>query len=169
MKRKNTSKSIRTKLTIVPLILIFIGVLAIGVASSYFSKANIISEMERNGYYIAGQFIERIQENKNSFEIVIEQAEDKVKSTNRVVASNEESVTNQYLFRLAQQLDVFEISITDAKGQIILSNLSNRIGILVEPDAASQAVLKGETNSYFDEIEYAVYMDASGNILAHND
>lgn len=151
IKRKKRN-SLRTKLSIVPLVLIFFGVVAIGGVSSYFSRDNILNEMERNGYYIANQFIERIQENKSSFEIVREQAEEQVKSSNRVVASNEDVVSNQYLTRLAQQLDVFEISITDSSGKIVMSNVSNRIGTEVPKDAPSQAVLNGQVNSYFDEI-----------------
>ncbi|MCD4714904.1 MAG: hypothetical protein K8R73_16630 [Clostridiales bacterium] len=151
-KKSEKSKSIRSKLTIVPLALIFLGVAAIGIVSSHFSKQNIMSEMERNGYTISEGFIDRLIDNEKTLEIVYEQIEDKIKSTNRVVASNEEIMSNQYLSRLAQQLDVFEISIVNVRGKVEYSNISSRIGAQIPEDATSRAVLSGKVSTSYDPI-----------------
>jgi methyl-accepting chemotaxis protein len=149
---KKKSKSIRTKLTIVPLALIFLGVAAIGIVSSHFSKQNIMSEMERNGYTISEGFIDRLIDNEKTLEIVYEQIAEKIRSTNRVVASNEDIMSNQYLIRLAQQLDVFEISVVNPRGQVAYSNISTRIGASIPDDAPSRAVLSGKSNTSYDPI-----------------
>jgi len=152
IKMKKKSKSIRTKLTIVPLALIFLGVAAIGIVSSHFSKQNIMSEMERNGYTISEGFIDRLIDNEKTLEIVYEQIAEKIRSTNRVVASNEDIMSNQYLIRLAQQLDVFEISVVNPRGQVEYSNISTRIGASIPDDAPSRAVLSGKSNTSYDPI-----------------
>lgn len=152
IKMKKKSKSIRTKLTIVPLALIFLGVAAIGIVSSHFSKQNIMSEMERNGYTISEGFIDRLIDNEKTLEIVYEQIAEKIRSTNRVVASNEDIMSNQYLIRLAQQLDVFEISVVNPRGQVEYSNISTRIGASIPDDAPSRVVLSGKSNTSYDPI-----------------
>lgn len=149
---KRGKNALGKKLIILPLTLIFIGVAAIGLVSSFYAKNNLINEMERNGYYIAARFIDRIEDNESTLKIVNEQIEDRIRSSNRVVASNHEALDNRYLNRLVQQLDVHEIKVYDTRGVVIYSNISSSIGTKLPDDAGARAVLAGTTNAFFEPI-----------------
>lgn len=147
-------RSLRGKLVLVPLVLIFFGVVGIGLISSLILKTSLINEIKSSGLYNAMRFIERITDNHETLNIVATEVEGKIHSANRVVASNEETMSNQFLSRLAQQLDLLEINIYDASGIITFSNVNANIGRAFSTDAPAQAVLSGKSNSVFDEIIY---------------
>lgn len=151
MKKK---RSIKRVLIIVPLLVIFIGVTAIGIVSSIISKKSVLNEMQNSGINSSLRFIERITDNYDTLDIVNAEIEGKIHSANRVVASNEDTMSNQFITRLAQQLDLYEINVYDAQGRIVFSNLNANIGETLSVEAPSQVVLKGEQNSFFDEIIY---------------
>lgn len=135
--------SLQFKLVIIPLVLIFIGVAAIGAVSSYFSKANLQQEMSRNGLYVANRFIERLSDNQKTIQIVNEQMQERIKTANRLVLINEGSLDNQYITRLAQNLDVLEISVYDGQGVVLFSSK----GQLQGSQAASESELMTFINS----------------------
>jgi len=134
------------------LLLIFLGVTGISIISSIISRSSLLGEMENSGIYSSMRFIERITDNNETLKIVNTEIEGKLHSANRVVASNEATMSNQFLTRLAQQLDLYEINIYDVNGVIQYSNLNGNIGLKLEADAPAQVVLSGKENSFFDEI-----------------
>lgn len=144
--------SLRGKLIFIPLILIFLGVIGIGLMSSLISKKSMIKEMENSGIYSSKRFIERITDNTETLKIVNTEMEGKIHAANRVVASNEDVMSNQFISRLAQQLEVYEINLIDANGTIQFSNLSANVGKKIDPNAPSQDVLKGKVSTWFDDI-----------------
>lgn len=144
--------SLRGKLIFIPLILIFLGVIGIGLMSSLISKKSMVEEMENSGIYSSKRFIERITDNNETLKIVNTEMEGKIHAANRVVASNEDVMSNQFISRLAQQLEVYEINLIDANGVIQFSNLSANVGKKIDANAASQDVLKGKASTWFDDI-----------------
>lgn len=151
MKKK---RSIKRVLIIVPLLVIFIGVTGISMVSSIISRKSVLSEMQGSGINSSLRFIERITDNNDTLEIVNTEIEGKIHSANRVVASNEDAMSNQFITRLAQQLDLYEINVYDGRGTIVFSNINGNVGKVLPIDAPSQVVLKGEKSSFFDEIIY---------------
>lgn len=147
-------RSLRGKLVLVPLVLIFLGVVGIGLTSSMILKSSLVDEIKSSGLYNAMRFIERITDNHETLNIVVTEVEGKIHAANRVVASNEDTMSNQFLSRLVQQLDLVEINIYDASGTITLSNVNANIGKPLGKDAPAQVVLSGKSNSLFDEISY---------------
>lgn len=144
--------SLRGKLIFVPLVLIFLGVIGISLISSMILRTNLISEMQSSGLYNSMRFIERITDNNETLNIVNTEVEGKIHSANRVVASNEENMSNQFISRLAQQLDLIEINVYDKFGVIQYSNINVNVGKKLDENAAAQVVLSGKANSFFDEI-----------------
>ena len=147
-------RSIKRVLIIVPLLVIFIGVTGISMVSSIISRKSVLSEMQGSGISSSLRFIERITDNNDTLEIVNTEIEGKIHSANRVVASNEDAMSNQFITRLAQQLDLYEINVYDGRGTIVFSNINGNVGKVLPIDAPSQVVLKGEKSSFFDEIIY---------------
>ncbi|MDH8676743.1 methyl-accepting chemotaxis protein [Fusibacter bizertensis] len=146
--------SLRRKLIVIPLLLIFLGASGIGVFSSIILKNSLVDELENSGLYSSKRFIERISDNSETLKIVNNEMEEKIHASNRVVASNEELISNQYVSRLAQQLGIYEINVYDENGKIEFSNISTNIGKKLDKDAKAQTVLTGKSNSLFDEILY---------------
>lgn len=146
--------SLRRKLIVIPLLLIFLGASGIGVFSSVILKNSLVDELENSGLYSSKRFIERISDNSETLKIVNNEMEEKIHASNRVVASNEELISNQYVSRLAQQLGIYEINVYDENGKIEFSNISTNIGKKLDKDAKAQTVLTGKSNSLFDEILY---------------
>ncbi len=144
--------SLRGKLILIPLVLIFLGVTGISIISSVISRSSLINEMENSGLYSSKRFIERITDNHETLKIVNTEIESKIHSANRVVASNADVMSNQFLSRLAQQLDIYELNVYDAKGTIQFSNISANVGKKLEADAPAQIVLTGKESAFFDEI-----------------
>lgn len=117
-------------------------------------KNSLVDELENSGLYSSKRFIERLTDNSETLNIVNNEMEEKIHSSNRVVASNEELISNQYVSRLAQQLGIYEINVYNKIGKIEFSNISTNIGKSLDKEAAAQAVLNGKSNSMFDEICY---------------
>lgn len=139
--------SLRFKLVIVPLLLIFLGVAAIGLVSSYYAKANLLQEMSRNGRYVAERFIERISDNQKTIEIVNEQMAERIKTANRLVLVNEASLNNQMITRLAQNLDVEEISVYDGQGLVRFSSKGQLQGTQVDSATEAYEFIQSNENS----------------------
>ena len=157
-------RSLRGKLVVVPLMLIFVGVLGIGLISSMILRSSLIDEIKSSGLYNAMRFIERITDNHETLNIVVTEVEGKIHSANRVVASNEDAMSNQFLSRLAQQLDLIEINIYDKSGKVTFSNVNANIGNMLDAEAPSQSVLSGKSNQFFDEI---IYNEASKKTIKY--
>lgn len=134
--------------------LIFLGVIGISLVSSMILRTSLISEMQSSGRYNSMRFIERITDNNETLNIVNTEVEGKIHSANRVVASNEENMSNQFISRLAQQLDLIEINIYDKFGVIQYSNINVNVGKKLDENVPAQVVLSGKSNSFFDEIIY---------------
>ncbi len=116
------AQSLNFKLVLVPLLLIFIGIAAIGSVSSSTAETNLRKEMTRSGLYLAQRLIERLSDNQKTLEVVNEQMQGRIATANRLVLINENSLENQYITRLAQNLDVEEISVYDGEGMVVFSN-----------------------------------------------
>ena len=153
MKNKRLSKnSIRVKLVIIPLILMFIAISLLGSISAYFTRASLLTQMKNNGFYVSERFIERLQDNDSSLVTVNGMIDDKIKMVGNLVISNSSIVNNNYLKKLADDLEVDEINYTDANGLITASNLDTSIGAAFDNTHISYPVLSGQKNSFVENI-----------------
>ena len=64
------TKSIKTRLIIVPLIVVLIGVSSIAAVSAYFTRAGLLEEMQAMGFSASEQFIEMVEYNTQSLNII---------------------------------------------------------------------------------------------------
>ncbi len=117
-KKSKKKGTIRTKLLITPLILILVGVMAIGLLSSYNTKESLFNQMKSDGLFISEQFIMRLGDNQQSLNNLNLMLESKIRGVGKTVVSNQAQISNAYLVKLAEDMDVDEINYTDSSGNI---------------------------------------------------
>ncbi len=149
---KNKRGSIRSKLLIMPIALIIVGVIIIGLLSSYYTKESLFDQMRKNGIFISEQFVKRVSDNQQSLNNANGILEDIIRGVGNSVISNQGQISNDYLARLANDMGVDEINYTDANGNITFSNLESSLGSSFGADHISYPVLSGKQNELMENI-----------------
>ncbi|AOY77955.1 methyl-accepting chemotaxis protein [Clostridium formicaceticum] len=130
MEHKKTIKrgSIKSKLIVMPLIVVFITLTAIGIVSSHLMRESLLNQMREDGFYIAEGFIGRLEDNARALETIHTMLEDKIRITGRTIARNHSSLNNELLKKLAEESDVEQINWYNSNGVIIYSTIEDYIG-----------------------------------------
>ncbi|MGB9813931.1 MAG: methyl-accepting chemotaxis protein [Thermovenabulum sp.] len=144
--------SVRFKINILPLIVIFVLILAISISAGQIVKIRMIDQMEKDGFNLASQIAEQIQSNAKSMEIINGSIENKIREAANLVIQNRDEVNDDYLTKIAKSLNVDEINVADKTGKIIFSNLKENIGYVYDENHVAQKLLKGEANELMEEI-----------------
>ncbi len=153
------SKSIKTKLILIPLALLLMAITIIGVSSSYLMRENLLNQMRGSGFELAEQSIAKIQDNARALNTVNEMLEDKLRSAGRTVLANEDQLSNEYLFELTQQLDIENIYWYNSDGEILYSALGNFIGWKAsEGDPIHDFMISGK-DEFMEEIRQSTETD----------
>lgn len=80
-KTSNKQGSIKVKLIIIPLIVVLLGISAIGIVSYNTTKQSLLNEMKENGLSTSSDFISRLEDNARSIELINSMIEDKYKNS----------------------------------------------------------------------------------------
>ena len=127
-KVKTKSGTIRTKLIVIPLIVVFAVMAVVAVFSSNNIKRSMFSEIENSGMLLAESLLENIEDNLGALEVINQSLEDRAAAAARVIISSEEDLDNNYLSEMAKNFDVDEICFYNSQGEITHSNLADTIG-----------------------------------------
>ncbi|KYO69176.1 methyl-accepting chemotaxis protein [Thermovenabulum gondwanense] len=152
-------KSVKFKINILPLFVIFLLILSISLTSGQIVRSRMIAQMENDGYNLANQIAEQIQSNARSMEIINGNVEGKIKEVAGLIINNKKLINNQYLENIARSLNVDEINVVDNTGKIVYSNLKENIGYVYDEKHAAQKLLKGEVNELMEEIRKSTVND----------
>jgi methyl-accepting chemotaxis protein len=98
LSRLNT---IRTKIILLPLVLLAVAITALAGATVYFIRMNMLREMEQANFQLAEQVVERVADNNQALAVIHEALEDKILTVGRMVITNKWSITSAYLTQLA--------------------------------------------------------------------
>lgn len=145
-------KSIRSKMMWFPLIIIFIGILFLGVFSSFFMQKSLLKEKKENGFFIANRMIERLKDNKESIKSIDDMINKKIDTTCNLIIANQNQISNDYLKNLSKQLEVDEINFVDKNGIVRYSNLNSSIDAFFGKDHISYDVYNQNRKVLFEEI-----------------
>ncbi|SEG15287.1 methyl-accepting chemotaxis protein [Caloramator fervidus] len=148
---KKGFKSIRFKLIVLPLLILFLSYVLFTIFAVYFTKQLALKTMKEDGLELTRQMAKRIEQRAVAFNTINEQIEDKIRMAAKVVLS-QDSINNDVLKRIANTLGVDEINYTDAKGVIIYSNLDSSIGAVFDSKHISYPVLSGKQNELMENI-----------------
>lgn len=93
--------AIRVKLVVIPLVLLFFAIAALGVATFSLIRMGILWEMEQAAFELAEQVLGRVADNTQALAVVNQALEDKIMSVGSMVITNKWSITSAYLTQLA--------------------------------------------------------------------
>lgn len=151
-KIKTSKGSIRFKLIVIPLILVLIGISAIGGISAYLTRSSLLNQMREDGLEIVDQVASQIEANSISIQAIEEMIGDRIREAGRLVISNQDNLSNEMLKQLAKDLEIDELNLFDSKGEIIYSNLDENIGWVAPDDHSAHSFAVGTKNELIEEI-----------------
>jgi len=146
------TNSIKTKLLVIPLLVVFIGVLIMGGVSSYITRENLLDEMEVNGYARLQEVIDRIENNKEALDTINDQIEEKIQVAATIVVNNQDQLDNAYLKKLAKDLGVLEINWYDSKGVTLYSTVDAYVGWQPDEGHPVDVFMKGSDTFKVEDI-----------------
>ncbi|SNT07172.1 methyl-accepting chemotaxis protein [Anaerovirgula multivorans] len=121
-------KSIKFKLLILPLILVFIAIAGIGSISSNFMKNSLYNQMREDGFMLGDQIAKQMELASISLETINEMLGDKISAAGRSIITNQANVNNQVLKQTAVDLGVDEIHWYNNQGEILYSTIEEYVG-----------------------------------------
>lgn len=150
--KRDKRGTIKIKLIVIPLVVVLIVVASIGIFSSYFLRQSLLNEMERNGFYTSERIIANMEGNNGALGIINTLLEDKIKSAGKMVINNEEILNNEFIKKLAKDLDVEQISWYNSDGVIVYSNIDEYIGWTAEEGHPIYKFMIGKDNELVEDI-----------------
>ena len=128
------SKSIKTRLLIVPLICVLVGVLMIGAISSYLTRDSLLAEMRENGFSSSQRFVNRIEDNTEAVKTMNEMLETQIRSVGNIIFANRDRVNDEYLTQLSEQTGINPIYLYNPAGTIFTAAYGEYKGWTVPED-----------------------------------
>lgn len=147
LSRLNT---IRFKLIVVPLLLLSLAIVALGLITFGFTRTNMIQGMQNFGLGLANQVVSRIQDNYAALQVIDLSLETVLLGAGRTVITNRESISDEYLTRLAVDMGVDSIYWYDRDLTVTASAFGKFLGWTAPADhPVAQFAASGE--SFFVE------------------
>ncbi|MCT4618083.1 MAG: methyl-accepting chemotaxis protein [Marinisporobacter sp.] len=131
MKKKENKKrntSIKRKLVVFPLIMIFFSITAIGFMSSWFVRGSLLNQMKQDGLALAKNVLVQVEDNTLSLETVNKMLEDKIRVAGNIVIKNRDQLSSDYLKNMLKTLGVSELYWFTPEGEIVYSTIDGYLG-----------------------------------------
>jgi len=149
--KKRTIKSIKIKLTLIPIILIIFSIAVMGVFSSLTIKNSLLKEMKTNGMFILEQFAQRLNDNSKSLETVNVMIEDKIRSAAKTIMIMD-NINNESITKMADELEVDEINYINSEGVVIYSNQSKNLGWKIDKTHPLYSLINSDKTEIMEDI-----------------
>ncbi|WP_373482440.1 methyl-accepting chemotaxis protein [Acetobacterium sp.] len=156
--RKRTD-SIQFKLLIIPLFCVFLGIVAIGLVSSYLIQESLFNEMKNNGFETSQRYVEQLEEYANTLTIIKD-------SQTALPPDQMKSITDKFdtqvlIQNLADQDDIIYVTLIDNNAVAIADGVLKDIGIDYSDDpdmlAAAQDGTALASQYYYEDMDVTVY------------
>lgn len=167
--------TIKTRLIVFPIIILFIVIAGIGVFSASSLKSNLIHQMKDSGTYLSERLIKNLNDNYKSLGTINDLIDGKIKSAGDVCISNKSILNNNYLKKMAENLGVEQLNWYNSKGVIIYSNIDSYIGWTAEAGHPVYNFMNSSENALIesirqdteskDYIKYGYFKDTAGNFV----
>lgn len=167
--------SIKFKLIVLPLIILFIAILSIGVASSLLLRDRLLEQTRTSGLKLSYQVASHIETAATSLEAIETMVEDDIRNAGKLVMTNQSNISNESIAEIAQNLEVDEINIFNPGGEITYSNLPENIGWVADKNHSIQKVLSGNSSELMEDIrkssvsddhyKYGYIMSPTGDVI----
>lgn len=144
--------TIKTRLIVIPLIVVFLVIVSIGFFSSYFLRASLLDELETSGTYLVKQIVKNTQDNYRALATINGIMDEKIQSSARIIVDGYDSISNEFLKTMADHFDVEEISWYNPEGRIINSNLEDNIGWIADSGHIIQEFIQSGDRDMIEDI-----------------
>lgn len=130
--RKIRKASIKIRLIMIPLIVMFISIAIIGVISSLSLRSSLLKQTKSDTILLANKVALQVVNNKLSLRTINTMIEEKIRTAENIVISNKDTLSSDLLKRIAESSNVDEIYWYSAEGVIIYSTVDSKVGSKVE-------------------------------------
>ncbi|KXZ40348.1 Methyl-accepting chemotaxis protein [Alkalithermobacter thermoalcaliphilus JW-YL-7 = DSM 7308] len=144
-------QSIKIKILINVFITFFITMSILTGASIYSINKKMTHQMETLSLSLIESMVSRIENNRQALDAIQELFDQKIVVASKLINSYP-NMSNDVLKRLAKELDVAEINISDSNGVIIYSNLDENINYKYPSEHAVSDILSGKSNSVIEDV-----------------
>ena len=178
--KKNASnikkqETIRTRLIVIPLLVVLIGLTAMSLVVSYFTRAALLNEMEESGTQISSQFIDMIEYNTKSLDTINNMLGEKIETSARMVQLNRGNLDTRFLASLIKELEVDEINYFSLEGEIIYSSVAEYVGAIPPQEHPIYTLIKSGEQELIEEVrqdtesdrffKYGYIKDANNGVI----
>jgi methyl-accepting chemotaxis protein len=157
-KMKKTD-SIQFKLLIIPLFCVFLGIVAIGLISSYLIQESLFTEMKSNGFETSQRYVELLEEHANTLATI--NAGQTELSPDQIKSITEKFDAQTLIKKLADQDDIVYVTLIDSNAVAVADGVSKDIGIDYSDDpdmlAAAQDGTALASQYYYEAMDVTVY------------
>lgn len=119
---KKTSKngSIKFKILVIPIIIMFTIISAITFGAVIITKSKLISQMKIDALNLSIEISKQIERNNSTMDALNEFLESKIQTLGEFIVNTEDSSNNDYLTSLAKTFQVDEICIADKRRNLCI-------------------------------------------------
>ena len=151
-KKKHRNSTIKTRLLVLPIILLLVAILIIAFSSSISAKRSLENSIKDNGFLIADTLEDTLGRNAMALNTIQHLLNDKILSIATLVVLEENNLSNVLLESISLKMDVAEINAYDYKGNIIYSNTQGNIGFQAKENHIIFNLIKGNDDAMYEEI-----------------
>ncbi len=146
------SRSIKFKIQIIPMLILFLTATVITVTSNITSKNSLMNQMKTDGLILARQIESQIEINQKALQIINNMIGNTIKSTGNYILNNMDRLTNNYLMELAEKFELDEINFINNKGAIQYSNIPANVSFVFEENHVAMSIVNGTKDFAMEEI-----------------
>lgn len=125
---KNKKTSIKSRIIVIPLIIIFFSIVFIGIGSSWFVRESLLNQMKQDGLVLADNVVEQVADNTVSLETINRLLEEKIRVAGNIVIKNRDSLNSDFLKGILKDIGVTELHWFNSNGEIIYSTIDKYLG-----------------------------------------
>lgn len=168
-------KSIKTRLIVIPILVVIIAFTFIGGFFSTLSKKQLLAQMKDDGFNVTNQIVNRLKDNRNALDSITASLDDKIFTTGSYIIANKASVNNTYLKSISKNFIIDEINYFDSKGKILYSSIDEYVGWTAPDGHPVDNFRKGSDTKLTEDIrqdsesgnfkKYGYVKDSSGGFV----
>lgn len=132
--KKKEAKTIKFRLIVVPLILVFMAILVIAIGTSYLFKDNLLDAKKISGFELVDQVINRIEDNSNAIMNINTILEENMRVAAKTTIKNQYDLSNEFLDSIVENSTIDAIYWYNSDMEITYSTVRGDIGWKVPTD-----------------------------------
>lgn len=144
--------SIKYKLVILPLVLVFLAILIIGASTAYLTHENLLDAKELSGFELVDQVVDRIKDNNNSIINITEIMENDMRVAASKISKDSEILTNEYIDNISEATGIDIIAVFDKNREVLYSNVKADIGWIPDNDHPLTTFANSSDSEMMEEI-----------------